>query len=643
MENTKTILKPKYENDMIFWEGADNADGYNVYAGESRFSTYRKIDFVNGNNYEVPDSKKYYKIAAVIDGVEQELSKPVSKELEMFGENVIFYSPKDKTSMIQQETDEIFAKQERAQFEEGRYSFMFKQGKYSNRLKIEVGFYTQAAGLGMFPTDTRIGKLLVSANWLTAWGGKLKNATCNFWRSMENITINKSTLWAVSQATSFRRMKVKGHLDLVDEGSWGSGGYIADTVVTGKIRHGGQQQWFNRNTKAASFTGTSWNLVNVGCVGKRGKNYTVQETIIKSTPKSAEKPYLVCDENNEFAVIVPEYKENTSGVLWQIGDEGGKKISIDEFYIAKPEKDTADTINAALQSGKNLIFTPGIYKLDKAIEVIRKDTVVLGMGYATLEAVSGTEVMKVADVSGIRIAGLLFEAGTTNSEVLLRVGDTKTDVRHTDEPIVLSDMFFRVGGANHTGKATCDVCVIINSNDVIGDHFWVWRADHGVEGSVGWNVNYSRNGLIVNGDNVIMYALMVEHFEEYQTIWNGNGGKTYLYQSEMPYDVPTPEDYMSHDGTVIGWASYKVSDHVTTHEAYGLGMYTVYRFAIIEHESAIEAPYADGVKIVNALTRNLHNDGMIKHVINDIGESTRENRCPTVKLFNNNYSEVKEN
>lgn len=88
-------------------------------------------------------------------------------------------------------------------------------------------------------------------------------------------------------------------------------------------------------------------------------------------------------------------------------------------------------------------------------------------------------------------------------------------------------MYFRVGGANYKGKVKN--CVTINSNDVIGDNFWVWRADHG--DNVGWNMNTAPNGIVINGDNVTMYGLFVEHFQEYQTIWNGNGGKLYFYQS----------------------------------------------------------------------------------------------------------------
>ena len=38
------------------------------------------------------------------------------------------------------------------------------------------------------------------------------NALCNFWRSVENLTTTaNSTMWAVSQATSMRRMNIKNH------------------------------------------------------------------------------------------------------------------------------------------------------------------------------------------------------------------------------------------------------------------------------------------------------------------------------------------------------------------------------------------------------------------------------------------------
>ena len=126
-------------------------------------------------------------------------------------------------------------------------------------------------------------------------------------------------------------------------------------------------------------------------------------------------------------------------------------------------------------------------------------------------------------------------------------------------------MYFRVGGP-HVGKA--DVALEVNSDNVLIDHTWVWRADHGVEGFTGdterWNTNTGRNGVIVNGDNVTATGLFVEHFQQYNTLWNGENGRRILYQNELPYDPPTQADW-THDG-VDGWAGYKVGDEVKTHQ-----------------------------------------------------------------------------
>ena len=42
---------------------------------------------------------------------------------------------------------------------------------------------------------------------------------------------------------------------------------------------------------------------------------------------------------------------------------------------------------------------------------------------------------------------------------------------------------------------------------------------------------------MVDGDDVTTYGLAVEHTLEDLTVWNGEGGQVYFYQSELPYDV----------------------------------------------------------------------------------------------------------
>jgi hypothetical protein len=128
----------------------------------------------------------------------------------------------------------------------------------------------------------------------------------------------------------------------------------------------------------------------------------------------------------------------------------------------------------------------------------------------------------------------------------------------------------RVGGA--TGGTTAS-CLLINANDVVGDNLWMWRADHGA--GVGWTQNACNNGVIVNGDRVTIYGLFVEHHQQYQTLWNGNWGRVYFYQSELPYDPPSQSAWSEATG-VNGYASYKVANSVTSHQAYGLGVYAVF-------------------------------------------------------------------
>jgi hypothetical protein len=247
--------------------------------------------------------------------------------------------------------------------------------------------------------------------------------------------------------------------------------------------------------------------------------------------------------------------------------------------------------------------------------VTRKDTVVLGLGLATLVPDNGVTAMTTADVDGIKLAGLLFDAGTTNSPVLAQIGPAGSTASHTADPTSLSDVFFRIGGAA-VGKAT--VSLQINSNDVIGDHSWIWRADHGNDQTYGWAVNTAQNGLIVNGKNVTFYGLFVEHYQQYQTIWNGDNGKTFFYQNEMPYDVPNQAAYMN--GSTQGWAAYKVADSVTTHEAWGLGSYCYFSTnSAVVNAHAFEVPVKSGVKFHDMVTVSLGGVGTISHVINSTG------------------------
>jgi len=540
-----------------------------------------------------------------------------------FGPNVLIFDPSMKD--IQDRIDEVFRQQERSQFGPTRYAIMFKPGNYD--LDVQVGFYTQVLGLGKSPDDVTItGAVRSKARWMAN-----NNATCNFWRCAENLSViptmdNKINIWAVSQATALRRVHVKGALNLWD-GGWSSGGFIADCKIDGNVDSGSQQQWFSRNAQWGAWKGANWNMVFLGVSNPPpGRWPDPPYTVIDKTQVIREKPFLCVNEDGRFFVHVPSLNTNgTVGITWDSETTPGVSLPIDQFHIARPDRDNAASLNSALNSGKHLLLTPGIYHLNESIRVTRPRAIVLGLGYATLEVTNGTAALLISDVDGVKVGGLLIEAGPANSGVLVEVGDPCSRTSHAADPIFLWDLFCRVGGA-HPAKATC--MVKINSSDVVGDNFWLWRADHGH--GVGWTSNPNKNGLIVNGNNVTIYGLFVEHTQEYQTIWNGNGGRVFFYQSEMPYDPPSQEAWKH--GNVNGYASYKVADTVTTHEAWGLGVYCVFYAAPVVADNAIETPETAGVKMHHMVTIRLGgqpNSG-IKSVINGKGASVITTRKAVV-------------
>lgn len=555
---------------------------------------------------------------------ERHMQKTKNYHNELFGENVYLFSPEDDPAEINAILEELYEQQEENQFGDERYAIYFMPGVYDESIEVNVGYYTQIAGLGVLPTDTRIESLQCLARWMGDDPNN-HNACCNFWRGVENIELGSNTVWAVSQATFMRRVQIDGALYLHDDYGWCSGGFLADTNVELLTDSGSQQQWLSRNCNWKLWMGSNWNMVFAGIEEGKTPEGTwplIPYTDVEKTDWIQEKPFLIYDKEEGYQVFVPQVRTDAVGTSWKNG-AAGEKIPISEFYVAKPGTDTAETMNAALESGKNLLFTPGIYELDEPIVVDRPDTIVLGMGLASLRSVDGSTCLQTADVPGLIIAGLLFDAGTTESENLMVVGydadETDSEDSSDRESIMLSDLFFRVGGIPTAEPTKTKCCVTVNSSNVIGDNFWVWRADHGDQ--VAWDKNTAPNGIIVNGDDVTIYALMVEHFGEYQTIWNGENGKICMYQSEIPYDVPEQSVWMSHNGEMEGYASIYVDEDVQQFEAWGLGIYLYNRDAEVILNTAMEVPDREGVMVHHICTVMLNGYAGMNHVINESGGS----------------------
>jgi hypothetical protein len=204
---------------------------------------------------------------------------------------------------------------------------------------------------------------------------------------------------------------------------YASGGFMADMQVSGKVTPGSQQQWFSRNAHIGSGEGGVWNMVWVGCPGAPASHcgnadYQTPASTIAEAPVVVEKPYIVMD-GNQFKQMRPHAEWNKVGPTagWQNADE----IDFSQVYVAS-DSDSAATINAKLAEGLHLVLQPGIYHLEESIKVNNANTVVLGMGMATLIPDNGTAAIEVASVEGVRIAGVLLEAGFGASDSLLVFG-----------------------------------------------------------------------------------------------------------------------------------------------------------------------------------------------------------------------------
>lgn len=568
-------------------------------------------------------------------------------EIALFGENTYIYSPQDSVQAIGREVNGIHEQMFGKEFSPNRYAMFFKPGDYKGAGLLNIPFYVQIAGLGRTPYEVEISNLHTPPHL------KDGNGTCTFWRSAENLSVigpetyneEETFKWAVSQAAPIRRIYSTRVVRNQWGNGWVSGGYTADCHFESAAGSKNQQQWYTRNSilnkGRGQFEEIKYNYCFQGVDFGPGVDMSTYQnnwdkggnvTIIPSTPVIREKPFVFIDKDQRYKVFRPALKHDHKGISYSRTNMGDGDIIdiLKDFFVVKPGT-TAKEMNKQLQAGKHLLITPGMYQLSEPLNVTKPNTIILGLGLATLipGKENATSAIVVGDVDGVSVASLMFDAHYS-SHSLIQVGPEYNKTRHDKNPTVLADLFFRIGGFRPE-KVHVDQTVIVNSNDVIGDHFWIWRADHGVKGSVGWNINTTKNGLVVNGDYVTMYALFNEHFQEYQTYWKGEHGRTYFFQSESPYDAPNQEAYRSENGTRPGFAAYKVADVVNNHQAYAFGIYDVLHNQI-KIESSVEVPDKQGISLKHICNNSLSsppNRGF-GFVVNETQKSTyntfRDNR-----------------
>ena len=506
-----------------------------------------------------------------------------------FGPNVKIFDPSMSTSEIKAAADAIAAQQVPDQFGTNRYALLFMPGSYgtaSDPLNFSVGYYTEVAGLGALPTDVRVTGTIDVHN--QCFGPDDCTALVNFWRSLSNLTIDINTskkvgcdaageFWATSQAAPMRRVKIEnGFFTLMDfctQPAFASGGFIADSLIPGFVLNGSQQQFLVRNSTIGTWSNAVWNQVFAGVQGAPAQAFpSPPYTTLATTPVSREKPFLYVDSNGNFNVWVPDVQTDSSGLTWANGQTPGHAKPISDFFIAQPS-DSVATLNNALARKKSLILTPGIYHFGQAMVITNPDTIVLGMGLATIVPQNGIVPVKVQNVKGVEISDVVFDAGPVNSPALLQIGNPAASGQPAD-PSVLSDVYFRIGGA-HLGKARTSL--VVNSDDVILDNIWAWRADHGT--GVGWTSNTADTGVVVNGDDVTATGLFVEHYQKDEVVWNGQNGRIVFFQNEMPYAPPSQAAWTQPDGA-LGYPAIEVGDGVKTFNAWGIGSYSFFNQGI---------------------------------------------------------------
>jgi hypothetical protein len=569
-----------------------------------------------------------------------------------FGSNVCVFNDTMSQATIQADLNNISTQQVpvASQFDSQRYAVLFEPGTYGSAadpLVFQVGYYTEVAGLGLMPQDTVINGAIEVYNNLCTAGTSNCNSDDNFWRSLSNLTLNvdlpssppayappvvdaygagcanSEESWSASQADPIRRAIINGSVvfqDYCAADDYASGGFIADSKVSGDLDFYGNQQYMVRNSAIGGANGCPnglWNMVYSGVQGAPSPAFSgqcQQNTVLSASPVTEEEPFLYTDSSGGYHVFVPAVQHGSSGPSWSGGTEAGTSIPLSKFFVASPSTPTL-SINLALTLGQNLILTPGVYHLDQPIVVSRPGTVVLAQGFATLVPQHGNAAMVVTTNSGVKVSGLIIDAGPVNSPVLLSVG--VPGQASASDPDLIQDVFFRIGGAETT-PVGATVSLLDNAGQSIIDDVWAWRADHGAD--VGWTDNTASTGVVVTGANVTAYGLAVEHYQKYEVIWNGQGGTDVFFQNELPYDPPSQSAWMA-SPTQDGYPAFLVSPGVKTFQGYGMGSYVVFTqtTATLYDAEAFQAPDTPGVQFHNIFGVWIAGSGGDNSIINGVG------------------------
>ncbi len=476
---------------------------------------------------------------------------------------------------------------------DGKRQFFFLPGTYgdpsvtpatattSNVVQAEVAPGTVVAGLGTSPCDVVInGALSINNGFLAIRDSQMSNLTIN--PIQANVPAG-GMLWYTSQTATLRRVNILGDLYVspvtqtpgacenpcnpVTQGfqinvvpGVANGFVITNSVITGNVingdglnrpgieGNGGNSDIYFQQDDIGGYTGFGSDMVFSGTVGAPPDNFGPGSvspyaapgdiTTVPVTPVIREAPFVYYD-GSRFRVFRPSAQFNVRGANWSTAWRLGDSLPLSGFYLASVAAgDNAETMNAALASGKNLLLGPGTYVLDAPITVARPNQVVMGLGDPILRA-DNTATLVVKDsapgtvLSKFNADGRAFDASDMGpfADNQIVIGDTPHRSGSPIDPTTLSDVSSVSGATN---------AYLLNQNYTILNQAQIQTNNNSGDGytTANWVASSGNTGAIVNGDHNTWQGIWLEHFKKTELTWNGQYGNVTFLENERPLTVP---------------------------------------------------------------------------------------------------------
>jgi hypothetical protein len=475
----------------------------------------------------------------------------------------------------------------------GKREFFFLPGTYgdpsvtpatvttSDVIQAEVAPGTVVAGLGKSPCDVVInGALSINNGFLAIRDSQMSNLTIN--PIQANVPAG-GMLWYTSQTATLRRVNILGDLYVspvtqtpgacenpcnpVTQGfqinvipGVANGFAITNSVITGRVingdglnrpgteGNGGNSDIYFQQDDIGGYSGFGSDMVFSGTRGAPSDNFGPGSispyaapgdiTNVTFTPVIREAPFVYYD-GRQFRVFRPSAQFNVRGPNWSTAARQGDSLPLSSFYIATVAAgDNAETMNAALASGKNLLLGPGTYVLGAPLTIFKRDKVVMGLGDPILRA-DNTATLVVKNsapgtvLSKFNADGRAFDPADMGpfADNQVVIGDAPHRAGSRNDPTALTDVSSVSGATNG---------FLLNQNYTILNQGEIQTNNNSGEGytTTNWAASSGNTGAIVNGDHNTWQGIWLEHFKKTEITWNGEYGNVEFLENERPLTVP---------------------------------------------------------------------------------------------------------